>query len=189
MYESFKPDRKTYTRTNCICFVNFYKKRQARNQEEARGAKPPLENLLPPGKICWTYFESIEHSLENLGHSQKTLRPPGVPSWLRAWEKVLNTLTKPSFVLDVLNCERFSASHRVLVVWKPSKYCSRDFHSHHCARRQSNEYGQNHSWDCLHRKEIFSMCTLVIYSKCFTASSRTIIAQGHVKTMGTLSNK
>jgi len=23
--------------------------------------------------------------LKNLGPSQKTLRPPGVPSWLRAW--------------------------------------------------------------------------------------------------------
>jgi len=27
------------------------------------------------------------HSLKNLGPSQKTLRPPGVSSWLRAWQK------------------------------------------------------------------------------------------------------
>jgi len=60
MYESFKPDRKTYTRTNCICFVNFYKKRQARNPGGSKGAKPPLENLSSPWKnmldISWKYW-------------------------------------------------------------------------------------------------------------------------------------
>ena len=55
---------------------------QVRNQG---GEAHPLENFLPPvGKICWTWFESIGHSLKNLGHSMKTLRPPGVPSWTRA---------------------------------------------------------------------------------------------------------
>jgi len=43
--------------------------------------------------MCWTYFKTIGHSLKNLGPSQKTLRPPGVPSWLRtcwsvAWWRV-----------------------------------------------------------------------------------------------------
>jgi len=29
----------------------------------------------PPGKMCWTYFETIGHSLKNLSPSQKNLRP------------------------------------------------------------------------------------------------------------------
>ena len=116
MYESFKPDRKTYTRTNCICFVNFYKKRQARNQEEARGAKPPLENLLPPGKICWTYFESIEHSLENLGHSQKTLRPTWCLKLVTGLRKGLKYIDQTKF------CPRCPELWKILYI-PPSVVC------------------------------------------------------------------
>ena len=50
---------------------------QARNQGGAGGAKPPLEKLfVPNGKLCWTWFKIIGHSLKTLGPSQKTLRPP-----------------------------------------------------------------------------------------------------------------
>jgi len=50
---------------------------QAHNQARNQGVRSsPRKFVAPSGKICWTYFESIEHSLENLGHSQKTLRPP-----------------------------------------------------------------------------------------------------------------
>ena len=46
--------------------------RQARNQ----GAKPLLENFSPPlKKLGSTSFKTIEHSSNNLGPSQKTLRP------------------------------------------------------------------------------------------------------------------
>jgi len=38
--------------------------------------------------MCWTYFVTIGHRLKILSPSQKTLRPSGVPSWLRAWSWV-----------------------------------------------------------------------------------------------------
>ena len=34
--------------------------------------------------MCWAEFKTIGHSLKNLGTSQKTFAPPGVPSSLRA---------------------------------------------------------------------------------------------------------
>jgi len=43
-----------------------------------RGLSPPENFFAIPGKMRWTY-------LKTLGPSQKTLRPPGVPNWLRAW--------------------------------------------------------------------------------------------------------
>jgi len=38
--------------------------------------------------MCWTYFETIGHSLKIFSLSQKTLRPSGIPSWLRTWSWV-----------------------------------------------------------------------------------------------------
>jgi len=38
-------------------------------------------------------LKAIGHSLKNLGPSQKTLPPPGVPSWLRSWAKPSDVLT------------------------------------------------------------------------------------------------
>jgi len=35
--------------------------------------------------MFWTYFQTFGHSLQNLSPCQKTLDPPGVQSWLRAW--------------------------------------------------------------------------------------------------------
>jgi len=73
--------------TSCKCqiwheFSNIYNAicTQARNWSAS------LENVstLPLWKMCWTYFETIGHSLKHLSSSQKTLRPPGVPSWLWA---------------------------------------------------------------------------------------------------------
>jgi len=55
-------------------------KLQTRNEGSAVGAKPPLEFFSLPLKKC------IGHTPQNLGLSQKTLRPPVVSSWLRAWQ-------------------------------------------------------------------------------------------------------
>jgi len=41
------------------------------------------------------------HSLKNLGHSQKTLRPPGIPSWLRAGVQYRPTYDMESEMLQV----------------------------------------------------------------------------------------
>jgi len=55
------------------------------NKWEAQGVLRHLEKLfVPPRKMCWTYFRIIGRSLKNVDHSQKTLRSPGVPSWLWA---------------------------------------------------------------------------------------------------------
>jgi len=41
-----------------------------------RGELCPLRKFFAhPGKMCWTWFETIGHSSKNLGPSQKTLRP------------------------------------------------------------------------------------------------------------------
>jgi len=43
----------------------------------AQGGETSLENFSPPlGKMCWTLFKTIGHSLKNLGPSQKNLRSP-----------------------------------------------------------------------------------------------------------------
>jgi len=39
--------------------------------------------------------KNIGHSSKNLGLSWKTLRPRGVPSWLRAWSRRIQTPTRP----------------------------------------------------------------------------------------------
>jgi len=51
--------------------------------------------------------KTIGRSFINLVPSQKTLRPPGVPSWLRAWAKPSGGLTNnrdvtvdPEMVID-----------------------------------------------------------------------------------------
>jgi len=43
------------------------------------GAKPPRKFFATPGKMCWTWFNTIGHSSKNLGPSQKTLRPSWGP--------------------------------------------------------------------------------------------------------------
>jgi len=53
---------------------------QARNWS----ASPENFSHTPPWKMSWTYCKTIGHSLKHLSSSQKTLRPPGVPSWLWA---------------------------------------------------------------------------------------------------------
>jgi len=51
-----------------------------------RGEEPPHRKIFsPPGKMCWTWFKIIGHSLKNLGPSHETLCSLGVSSWLRAW--------------------------------------------------------------------------------------------------------
>jgi len=52
-----------------------------------------------------------------------------------------------------LNVSLKQRSHRVSSVRNCSNYRSRYFHSHHCTRGQSNKYGQDDSWDYLHRNE------------------------------------
>jgi len=59
-------------------FGNF---NQARNREGAGRAKPTYKIFRPPWK---NVFKIIGYSLKHLDPSQKTLRPPGVLSWLRA---------------------------------------------------------------------------------------------------------
>jgi len=59
---------------------------QAHNYGAARGRNPP-KYFAPAAKMCCTQLKSIGHSLWNLSPSQKTLRPPGVPNWLRTWWK------------------------------------------------------------------------------------------------------
>ena len=44
-----------------------------------RGGEAPLEKFRPAGKMCWTYSETIVHSLKNLSPCEKTLRPPWCP--------------------------------------------------------------------------------------------------------------
>ena len=51
---------------------------------DAGGFAPPRK-YRPPGKMCWTWLKIIGLGSKNLGPSQKTLAPPGVPSWLRTW--------------------------------------------------------------------------------------------------------
>ena len=41
--------------------------------------------------MCWTYFKAVGHCLKNFSPSQKTLRPPGVPSWSRSWTHCTTT--------------------------------------------------------------------------------------------------
>jgi len=41
-------------------------------------------SFAPPGKMIWTKFKSIGHSVKALSPSQKLFAPLGVPSWLRA---------------------------------------------------------------------------------------------------------
>ena len=60
------------SRKKLFVFV-MYRSSQARNQRVRR-------NFAPTGKLCWTYFETIGHSLKNLSPSLKTLRPPGMVS-------------------------------------------------------------------------------------------------------------
>jgi len=56
-----------------------------------RGKAPLRKNFAPTRKICWTYFESIGHSLKNLSPFRKLFAPwCGVPSWLRAWRSSKN---------------------------------------------------------------------------------------------------
>jgi len=51
---------------------------------QARNWSATLENFSsPPGKMLNIFYSTtIRHSLRHLSSSQKTLRPPGVPSWL-----------------------------------------------------------------------------------------------------------
>jgi len=48
--------------------------------------------------MCWTYFETIRHIFKNVSPSQKTIRPPGVPSWLRAWPQLTFSYRHPQVV-------------------------------------------------------------------------------------------
>jgi len=43
------------------------------------GEATPRKIFASPGKMCWTYFETIGHSLKIFSPSQKTLRPPWCP--------------------------------------------------------------------------------------------------------------
>jgi len=57
---------------------NFFGFKQARNYGGAEG-RSPLKIFSPLLEKC------VGYSFKNLGPSQKTLPPSGVPSWLRAW--------------------------------------------------------------------------------------------------------
>ena len=46
--------------------------------------------------MCWTYFKAIGHSLQKFSSSQKTLVPPGFPSWLPACAKRCFASSVPS---------------------------------------------------------------------------------------------
>jgi len=52
---------------------------QARNQGGAGAQSLACKIFRPPGKMCWTSFQTIGHSLKNLAPSQKTLRPSRCP--------------------------------------------------------------------------------------------------------------
>jgi len=58
-------------------FFVMYRSPQARNQG---GEASPRKMFAPPGKMCWTYFETIGHSLKNLSPLRKLLAHPDVPS-------------------------------------------------------------------------------------------------------------
>jgi len=68
---------------------------QARSQvsEKRRGIR--LVNrggaggFVSPGNTFSPLEKGAGYSLKNLGPSQKTHRPPGVPSWLWAWAKYI----------------------------------------------------------------------------------------------------
>jgi len=51
--------------------------------------------------MFWTKFKYIGHSVKNLSPSQKTLRPPDVPIWLRDWLIIERFLSKLSVCLAV----------------------------------------------------------------------------------------
>ena len=53
-----------------------YKSPQACNQG---GEASPRKIFVSPGKMCWTYFETIRRSLKNLSPSQKSFRLPRCP--------------------------------------------------------------------------------------------------------------
>jgi len=53
-----------------------YKSPQACDQG---GGTSPKKIFAYPGKMCWTYFETIGRSLKNLSPSQKTFLPPRYP--------------------------------------------------------------------------------------------------------------
>jgi len=52
------------------------------------------EGDAPHGKMCWTYFKTIGHSLKNLSPFQKTLRPPWCPKLVTG----LNSYTRSHVV-------------------------------------------------------------------------------------------
>jgi len=58
-----------------------------------RGAKPLLEKFSPPGKMCWTYFKTIGHSLKYLSPFEKTFRPPWCPKLVKGLWKYLQKAT------------------------------------------------------------------------------------------------
>jgi len=49
-----------------------------------RGGEASTKYFAFPAKMCWGWLKIFGHSLKKLGRSQKTLRHPGVPGWLRA---------------------------------------------------------------------------------------------------------
>jgi len=52
----------------------------------ARG-ELPWKFFHPPGKMCWSKFTTIGHSLKNFPPHAENSSPLGVPSWLHArWQ-------------------------------------------------------------------------------------------------------
>ena len=73
----------------------MYRSPQAHNQ----GGRSPLRKIFAPtGKMCWTYFETISHSLKNLSPSYKTLCPPWCPKLVTGVE-VQQTFSFPFSLL------------------------------------------------------------------------------------------
>jgi len=73
---------------------------QACNQ----GGESHLRKIFAPtGKMCWTYFETIAHSLKICPPLRKLFGLPGVPSWLRPW-KSSKRLVFLFTCLDIIKC-------------------------------------------------------------------------------------
>jgi len=50
--------------------------------------------------MCWTWFETIGHSIKKLGPSQKTLLSTSVSTWLQTWTFVMcRNTTDHNFVI------------------------------------------------------------------------------------------
>ena len=67
-----------------------YKSPQACNQG---GEASPRKIFVSPGKMCWTYFETIRRSLKKLSPSPKSFRPPRCPKLVTGIE-VQQTISK-----------------------------------------------------------------------------------------------